>query len=176
MKKTALAVFAALCLSCSFIDEAKAMAFHSDCYLALKEYLKEDPAGKWESAFVEEAGGKTYYSFKFTEEAPLTGHKTDYRGTVSVVFYWNEAGKGRMEYNVEAETFTSSMLMSLGETEDLVSHCLVNELGTVLEGFSQVRRSTSSTTVGYTNIANLEGYLILLPLPEDAFATADGKN
>lgn len=59
------------------------------------------------------------------------------------------------------------MLQSVAETDELISVCLVNELGTVLEGHCQVRRSMDSTTVGYTNIANLEGYLIILPFPDD---------
>ena len=72
-----------------------------------------------------------------------------------------------MEYNAEMRTSTESGLQSVAETDELVSVCLVNELGTVLEGFSQVRRSMDSTTIGYTNIANLEGYLIILPFPDD---------
>ena len=167
MKKFVFLLAGIFLLSCSFIDETKAMAFHSDSYLALKNYLKEDPASKMDWAYIETVSGKAVYKLTFDEKNPLQGKKTSYEGLVTLSFYRNEEEKLRMEYYAELRTATDSGLQSVAETDDLISVCLVNELGTVLEGHSQVRRSMNSTTIGYTNIANLEGYLIILPFPDD---------
>lgn len=167
MKKTVLLLAGFLFLSCSFIDETKAMAFHSDCYLAFKKYLEEDSSGKMDKAYIETVAGKAVYQFRFDEKNALQGKNTRYEGSVTLSFYNNDKGKLRMEYCAEMKTDTESSLQSLGETEELTSVCLVNELGTVLEGYSQVRRSMDSTTIGYTNIANLEGYLIVLPFADE---------
>lgn len=167
MKKVLPVLFGFFLLSCSFVDETKAMAFHSDCYLAFKNYLNEDAAGKMDRAYIETVSGKAVYKFTFDDKTVLKGKNTQYIGSVTLSFYKNDKDKLRMEYNAEMRTSTESGLQSVAETDELVSVCLVNELGTVLEGFSQVRRSMDSTTIGYTNIANLEGYLIILPFPDD---------
>lgn len=167
MKKVLPVLFGFFLLSCSFVDETKAMAFHSDCYLAFKNYLKEDAAGKMDRAYIETVSGKAVYQFTFDDKTVLDGKNTRYDGTITLTFYKNDKDKLRMQYNAEMRTATQSGLQSVAETEELISVCLVNDLGTILDGFSQVRRSMASTTIGYTNIANLEGYLIILPFPDD---------
>lgn len=167
MKKVFLSIIGILFLSCSFYDETKALSFHSDCYLAFKGWLKEGGSEKLNQAFIETVDGKSIYRFDFSEEAALSGKKTAYSGSIKLSFWNNEKGKQRMEYFAEMTTSVEAKTQSMVETEELISVCTVNQAGTILEGFAQVRRSAASTTIGYTNIANLEGYLILLPIPDD---------
>lgn len=167
MKRFVFFLVGCLFLSCSFIDETKAMAFHSDSYLAFKAYLSENTAAKLDGAYIETVAGKAVYRFTFEEESPLNGKNTQYTGSVRLSFYNTDKEKRRMEYHAELRTVVSSSLQSVAETDEMISVCLVSQSGTVLEGHSQVRRLMNSTTVGYTNIANLEGYLLKLPFPDD---------
>lgn len=169
MKKILIVLFSFLgILSCSLVNETQGLSFHSDCLNAFIKYLKENPEGLMDEAYQEALSkeGESVYVFSFSE-GTLSGYKTSYQGKITLTYSKNKKSKLQFRYLAQVQTSVSSNVSFIAETEQLVSDCVVSAGGMILDGYAQVRRSTTTVTIGYTEISNLEGFYIILPVPKE---------